>query len=90
MTDLEFNNWLNDEVRAGRISNRQRDELQSQKATFDANRAQIERQHVGEVVGYAAKQQFCSGRPSTMCATGTRHDARVGTVFSNRSVLICF
>jgi hypothetical protein len=57
MTDSEFQTWLDDEVRHGRMTHAQRDDLLDQKRLFDAHRAEIEQQHQHRVVGYVSGQR---------------------------------
>jgi hypothetical protein len=52
MTDLEFQDWLEAEVRNGHMTIEQRNDLLEQKRHFDASRAEIERQFAHQVVGY--------------------------------------
>jgi hypothetical protein len=52
VTDVEFQNWLDDEQRAGRMSPTERDDLLVQKALFDGNRGTITSQYPGKVAGY--------------------------------------
>jgi hypothetical protein len=52
MTDIEFRAWLHAEVRSGRMTERQRDDLLEQKQLFDQNRSEIEARYQHQVVGY--------------------------------------
>ncbi len=54
MTDTEFRDWLQEEVRSGRMTVQQRDDLLEQKQHFDSNRTEIERQFPNQVVGYVS------------------------------------
>ena len=53
MNDAEFKAWLVDEVNQNRITADQMKDLVSQKARFDADRNDIERNYQHKVVGYA-------------------------------------
>lgn len=52
MTDSEFRDWLQAEVRSGRMTLPQRDDLLEQKRHFDADRAEIEQRFRHQVVGF--------------------------------------
>jgi hypothetical protein len=58
MTHQEFFDWLVDEEINGRISPQQREELMNQKNRFESDRAYIEANFPGRVVGYAGNQRF--------------------------------
>jgi hypothetical protein len=62
MTDAEFRCWLEAEVRGGRMTPQQRDDLLEQKGHFDRHRAEIERQHPQQVVGYV--NGTCQAEPT--------------------------
>lgn len=57
MTDIEFTDWLNDEVAEARMTPFQRNDLLQQKALFDANADTVRREFVNLVVGYVAGVQ---------------------------------
>jgi hypothetical protein len=52
MTDAEFRDWLQEEVRDGHMTPQQRDDLLEQKGYFDQHRAEIEQLYPHRVVGY--------------------------------------
>jgi hypothetical protein len=52
MADAEFRDMLEQDVREGRMTPQQRDDLLEQKSYFDQHRAEIEQQHPHRVVGY--------------------------------------
>jgi hypothetical protein len=54
MTDQEFVDWLQSEVRGRRMTSQQRDDLLEQKRLFDTHRTEIERQFQQQVVGYVS------------------------------------
>ena len=58
MTDVEFLRWLDNEVRARRLSPKQRDDLVTQKRAFDNDRALIMQQFANQVVGYSGRTQI--------------------------------
>ena len=58
MTNREFSLWLDEEIRSGRLSPAQKDELIGQKQVFDANKASHQRNDAGRVVGYSHGRTF--------------------------------
>ncbi len=60
MSDTDFQNWLNDEVLAERMSADQRAELLDQKELFVANQDHIREAYRYQVVGYV-KGQLVAG-----------------------------
>jgi hypothetical protein len=54
MSDVEFRDWLEAEVRDRRMTLEQRDDLLEQKQCFDQNRAEIEKCCQQRVVAYVA------------------------------------
>lgn len=61
MTDIEFRDWLDDEVRTRRMDPLQRDDLLKQKSHFDADRTQIQQMHPHQVVGYVDGRRVTGG-----------------------------
>jgi hypothetical protein len=61
MTDIEFRDWLNDEVRDGRLNPRQRDDLLQQKSYFDENRIRNQQAYPHQVVGYVGGTRVTGG-----------------------------
>jgi hypothetical protein len=61
MTDVEFRDWLQAEVLAGRMTPRQRDDLLEQKEHFDRAWAEIEQLHPHQVVGYVSGERQVGG-----------------------------
>jgi hypothetical protein len=61
VTDVEFRDWLQAEVLAGRMTPRQRDDLLEQKDLFDQARAEIEHLYPHRVVGYVSGERHVGG-----------------------------
>jgi hypothetical protein len=58
MTDIEFRDWLSDEVAGKRMTPAQQDDLMLQKSLFDLSRTRIQQIHRNEVVGYVGSREL--------------------------------
>jgi hypothetical protein len=57
MTHAEFTAWLDTEVDGNRMSSAQRQDLLTQKALFDSERAMIQNEYPDQIVGYISEQR---------------------------------
>ncbi len=72
VTGSEFRDWLQEEVRSGRMTVQQRDDLLEQKQHFDANRTEIERQFPNQVVGYVSGTRKVTATAQELLAEAQR------------------
>jgi hypothetical protein len=81
MTPEEFRNWLEEEVRADRLSRDKRDDLLAQKDWFDSNRGFVEREYWGRVVGCANRNFFVEDTVQGVLAAAANKEPRAMVYF---------
>ena len=72
MTDADFQDWLQAEVRSGRMTTSQRDDLMEQKRFVDLYRTEIEQQFPHPVVGYVGGMREVSATLQELLAQAQR------------------
>jgi hypothetical protein len=69
MTHEEFIHWLDDEVKSNRMTPDQLQDLLNQKNLFDNQRATIQGQFLGQIVGFVAGQLRTAGEMHELLET---------------------
>lgn len=77
MTTEEFEQWLSSLVRGGRLEPGEYDELVLQRRLFDQNRARIEAEFPGRVVGYIAGNEVIGDSVPELLAAAQRFSGQV-------------